>query len=79
MAVTIKLCLMEGVGGGEVGGVEKKGSFLKKKGEKNRHSERHISSRLRRSDSVKRVCRKRKREGKGVGRCSGGREEGRGG
>lgn len=34
MAVTIKLCLMEGVGGGEVGGVEKKGSFLKKRGKK---------------------------------------------
>lgn len=31
MAVTIKLCLMEGVGGGEVGGVEKKGSFKKRK------------------------------------------------
>lgn len=78
MAVTIKLCLMEGVGGGEVGGVEKKGSLKK---EKKRHSERHISSRLRRSDSVKRVCRKSKREGKGVGRGSrGGRgEEGRGG
>lgn len=53
-----------GVGGGGDGGE----GWLRK----DRPSERHISSRLRRSDTVKRVCWKWKREGKGVGRGSGG-------
>lgn len=47
---------------------------------KDERSERHISSGLRRSDSVKRLCRKRKRKGKGMGRSSrGGKGQGGGG
>lgn len=45
--------------------------------QKDEHSERHISGGLRRSDSVKLMCRKRKREGKGVGgRSRGGKGQG---
>lgn len=71
MAVTIKLCLMERVRGGEGGGEEGRRAGergLKKDG----HSERHISSRLRRSDSVKHVCRKSEQKGKRPGESQGG-------